>query len=134
MKQFNLTDWQNGEPVVTRDGRKVSELHYFETINTKYSVKAIIEGSLISVTINGRNKNNECDSEYDLFHPDLEVLPERGDLVWVRDSEEDEWICAQFMCKEHGQYKVTGRNPFNENNGFYNKFLTTTNPYSNESK
>ena len=58
-----------------------------------------------------------------------EVLPNRGDVVWVKDREESEWICAQFMCKEHGQYKVTGENPFNENNGFYNKFLTTINPY-----
>jgi len=61
-----------------------------------------------------------------------EVLPNRGDVVWVKDREESEWICAQFMCKEHGQYKVTCENPFNENNGFYNKFLTTINPYINE--
>lgn len=132
MKQFNLTDWQNGEPVVTRYGRKVTELHYFETINTKYSVKAIIQGILISVTINGRYKNDECDSEYDLFHPDLEVLPERGDIVWVRDSEEDEWRCSLFMFKVQEKYKATINNPFNGNSGWCYKFLTTINPYSNQ--
>lgn len=135
MKQFNLTDWQNGEPVVTRDGRKVSELHYFQTaLFDKYNVLAVVDGNIEAFTIEGKFYS-DCDkSSFDLFHPDPEVLPNIGDIVWVRNNENEDWICAQFMWKVDGYYRAAICNPFKESNGVNYKFLTTINPYSNESK
>jgi hypothetical protein len=61
-----------------------------------------------------------------------EILPERGQIVWVRSNENSDWYCAQFMCKEGGTYRVSRGNPFNKANKSHFRFLTTENPYSNK--
>jgi hypothetical protein len=61
-----------------------------------------------------------------------ELLPERGQIVWVRDNENSDWICAQFMRKEKGVYITTAIDPFNDENGICYNLLTTENPYSNK--
>ena len=61
-----------------------------------------------------------------------EVLPNRGDVVWVRNSKKEDWICTQYMWKVDGYYRVTDSNPWKESNGVHFIFLTTINPYSNE--
>jgi hypothetical protein len=61
-----------------------------------------------------------------------ELLPERGQIVWVRDSENSDWICAQFMRKEKGVYITTAIDPFNDENGICYNLLTTENPYINK--
>jgi hypothetical protein len=58
-----------------------------------------------------------------------ELLPERGQIVWVRDNENSDWICAQFMRKEKGAYITTAIDPFNDENGICYNLLTTENPY-----
>jgi len=43
MRKFNLEEALNGKPVVTRDGRKVTELHLFKS-NINYPLAGVIEG------------------------------------------------------------------------------------------
>jgi hypothetical protein len=61
-----------------------------------------------------------------------EVLPERGQIVWVRDSSNSNWHCTQFMHKDDTGYVVTSKNPFDNKNGIHYNLLTTENPYSNK--
>jgi hypothetical protein len=59
-----------------------------------------------------------------------ELLPERGQIVWVRDSSNSNWHCTQFMHKDDTGYVVTSKNPFDNKNGIHYNLLTTENPYS----
>ncbi len=44
MKPFNLQKALAGEPVITREGKQVTEIHHFKTRNDKFNVIAIIDG------------------------------------------------------------------------------------------
>jgi hypothetical protein len=57
-----------------------------------------------------------------------ESLPEKGDVVWVRDCERDPWIVCHFIEKQHGCYLVSPNSPYNEAGVLYFS-LTTVNPY-----
>lgn len=66
-----------------------------------------------------------------------EELPNKGDVVWVRDNENDDWVISQFIEKDLklNEYIVTDNNPFLSTNYIctYNyAYLTTENPYKNE--
>lgn len=62
-----------------------------------------------------------------------EPLPKRGDVVWVRDFEDDNWEIMHFL-----KYDVNVSLPYivSEDMTIRNsdnyKFLTTKNPYANE--
>lgn len=66
MKEFNLDRALAGEPVVTRNGKCVSEIHHFLTATPEHQVAAIIEGDLFSFHCSGRFLSSEAD-EMDLF-------------------------------------------------------------------
>ena len=59
-----------------------------------------------------------------------EILPERGQIVWVRNNENSNWYCTQFMWKNEEMYRATTGNPFDDTNGAHYKFITTENPYT----
>lgn len=46
MKPFNLQEALAGKPVVTRDGRKVTELHYFATALPSEQLVYVADGKL----------------------------------------------------------------------------------------
>jgi hypothetical protein len=58
-----------------------------------------------------------------------EKVPERGDVVWVRDDEKQEWTIMHFIEKQDHCYLVTEENPFEDTLGACYNFLTTVNPY-----
>lgn len=61
-----------------------------------------------------------------------ENLPEKGQVVWVRDDEDDEWLISHFVEQNGNFYGTTDANPFVgiiETNW---RYLTTKNPYENE--
>jgi hypothetical protein len=60
-----------------------------------------------------------------------EKLPERGQVVWVRDEEDDDWEVTHFIKKDGQYYGTFETNPFL---GHFHtwKYLTTKNPYLNE--
>jgi hypothetical protein len=58
-----------------------------------------------------------------------ETLPEKGDVVWVRDCESEEWTIAYFIEKQDNCYLINLFNPHNEGHEICYKFLKTQNPY-----
>jgi hypothetical protein len=61
-----------------------------------------------------------------------EPLPNKGDIVWVRDFEEDYWEITHFLAYQAGQslpYIVSETMTIRDSDTY--KFLTTTNPYKN---
>lgn len=67
MEKFDLERALAGEPVVTRDGREVTEIHFFETCTKGYAVIAIIEGDKFGFTNNGYYLDNSTKHRLDLF-------------------------------------------------------------------
>lgn len=66
MKEFDLNAALEGQPVITRDGRKVTEIHCFKSYDTDYPVHAIINNKVYSYTKEGEYRKN--DEHYlDLF-------------------------------------------------------------------
>lgn len=53
MKQFNLQAAIEGSPVVTRDGRKVTEIHLFYTASTTHPLHACIDKKIYQFTKDG---------------------------------------------------------------------------------
>lgn len=70
MKPFNLQEALEGKPLVTRDGKKVLDFHYFECSNltSDYPIIAFIEGQIYlnSYTNNGLSVRHRV-SDTDLF-------------------------------------------------------------------
>ena len=61
-----------------------------------------------------------------------EVLPNKGDIVWVRNNELSIWIIQQFICKENNRYKTTAENPFDwQSYTSLFHYMTTKNPFEN---
>lgn len=63
-----------------------------------------------------------------------EILPNKGDVVWVRDHDKDFWIVSHFIKKVDNKYIVSNNNPFTYSYTEYDEwnFMTTKNPYTNE--
>lgn len=66
LEKFNAETTPPGTPLVTRDGREVTEWHYFKALtNENFQVIAIIEGVLKAFTKEGGYYSEE--SPHDLF-------------------------------------------------------------------
>lgn len=116
MKEFNLEEALAGKPVVTRDGRKVSELHLFETTYDKQQLVAIIDKNAYAYYRSGKRYN-----EYDAEHNnDLFMAPETV-TKWVN-----------VYKSEHRSEVYTGESLYeNEDDAKKNcimgaKYITTT--------
>ena len=51
---FSLQKALEGEPILTRDGRAVTEWHYFKSVTTEWSVFAVLDGQVTAYTKDGR--------------------------------------------------------------------------------
>ena len=72
MKPFDLEKALAGEPVVTRSGVPVTDIHYFSTAVSKYKVYTTVEGRVLCFTETGRYyRHEECN--YDLFMAPVKV-------------------------------------------------------------
>ena len=92
----------------------------FYTIDGRYCKAAFPTLSFIEYTLDGFSQNRP------------ENLPEKGQVVWVRDDEDDEWLISHFVEQNGNFYGTTDANPFVgiiETNW---RYLTTKNPYENE--
>lgn len=68
-----------------------------------------------------------------------EILPNKGEIVWVKDYEEEDWMMAIFLsaekqynkysCTYYNLYRCTFYNPNDTSKSLLWKFLTTQNPY-----
>jgi hypothetical protein len=93
MKPFNLEEALAGKPVVTRDGRKVTQFHLFKNINAgEKPLRAVIEGCVHSYEVNG------------IYLP---LSPSRNDLFMV-SQKVTKWVNVYETANgyEIGQTKV----------------------------
>jgi len=131
---------------IFKEGDKVFDVRYgwgeviYIIDNGLYRVKVMYEYGTNTYTSDGFHLKTDLIpilsfTEYTLqgFSQERpEILPERGQIVWVRSNENSDWYCAQFMSKDDTGYKVTNKNPFDDINGLHYNLLTTINPYSNK--
>lgn len=67
MKSFNIQEaLENPNRVITRDGRKVTELYLFNTATNNTPLVAVIDGYLKTFTKEGKY-SNPMDKNFDLF-------------------------------------------------------------------
>ena len=64
IKNFNET---GDYGVVTRDGRKVTELYLFKTLGKGYNLSAVIDGQILNFLSNGKYINEDESDTLDLF-------------------------------------------------------------------
>jgi len=67
LRPFNLQQALAEKPVVTRDGRTISELHYLKTSNSKQRLIAVINGLTCFYDDNGKYNYQEYETHHDLF-------------------------------------------------------------------
>lgn len=79
MKPFNLEKALAGEPVLTRDGRAVTQLHKFN-IEKAYPLRAVLDGEVVAFAIDGAS-SLLGESSLDLFMAE----PERWVNVYWND-------------------------------------------------
>jgi len=97
MKEFNLQAALAGEPVVTRDGRKITDLHYFKDVKTKFSLVVHIENnsSVDHYTIKGTWTEDFENQELDLFM----FEPEKWINIYHSAVRDEAW-CSRFYESE----------------------------------
>lgn len=62
-----------------------------------------------------------------------EELPNKGDVVWVKNSEDQEYLIGHFHEKsDDGKYVICFRNPHTRSFGWKFDEIITKNPYTNE--
>ena len=59
-----------------------------------------------------------------------EELPKRGNVVWIRDFDDEQWSISHFMKKNGKKYYCS--DSMSEDDMYIFNQLTTKNPYSNE--
>ncbi len=94
-------------------------LGYFYSKDGKFRHKCIFPTlSFTEYTLNGFSQERP------------EQLPEKGDVVWVRDSGFDPWELCYFVEKQDNCFLVSFDDPFDdEGDTLCYKFFTTVNPY-----
>jgi hypothetical protein len=56
-----------------------------------------------------------------------EIIPEKGQVVWVKDEEHEEWVVGHFINKEGSYYMASYTN--NETRKFPYRMMTTIFPF-----
>lgn len=67
MEKFNLERALAGEPVITRDGREVTEIHFFKTCTEDRPIVAVIKGEICLFHDNGISFGTNNPNDNDLF-------------------------------------------------------------------
>lgn len=110
---FNLERALAGDPVVTREGKQVAEIHYFKTVNSLY---AVIDNLLISFYTCG---NYSLNKEY----PDDLFMAPKTKKLWIGVSKmQDE--DADTNCHVLSYYGYSDLEVLKKNVGDnYNHFI-----------
>lgn len=88
LKPFDLEAALRGEPVVTRDGREVTQVTNFDAPNDPNPVVAVIDGNTQSFTLTGAYFGQGKENEYDLFMVTKTVKKEGWVNLYKSDDEE----------------------------------------------
>jgi len=104
MKPFNLNKALLGEPVVTRGGDKVTEIHNFSTRHGEMTVFAIIEGGFLTFNKNGKHYSGISDSDFDL----LMAEPETWINVFYDKDRDIPWLGVnRYKTEQEAQENLT---------------------------
>jgi len=104
MEPFNLERALAGEPVVTRDGRKVTQIHVFD-VSEKYKVYGVVSDKYITCwDINGNYTHGLEESNHDLFMKPKVIegwinVYQEGDSIWTSCAHESEERAKQTIGK-----------------------------------
>jgi len=105
MKQFNLEKALAGEPVVTRDGKKVTQLTLFETDNI-YPLRGVIDRAVCDFTTGGIFDVDLEDHKFNLF------MVDEKKSVWVnvyKNDFSDEFVLGiQHKTLERATNNISG--------------------------
>lgn len=114
MKPFNLQEALAGKPVVTRDGRKVQELHYFKNRSDNCKICLIINGGTQWTTINGKIYD-DLQSCNDLFMAEEEIIYYSNICSCPRSNYKEktieECINSETKCEDTLAVQKTTINP-----------------------
>ena len=77
MEKFNLERALAGEPVITRDGREVTQLVKFDAPGANYALRGVSDGEIRSWTTDGRFSTFSENSPKDLF------MKPKENAIWV---------------------------------------------------
>lgn len=104
MEKFNLEKALAGEPVVTRDGREVTEIHCFKTCTKGFTVVAVIDGEKQGFHNDGSYWGNGNDHRLDLFMKPKVVegwfnVYQEGDYIWTSSAHNSEERAKQAIGK-----------------------------------
>jgi len=99
MRPFEIELWKAGEPVITRDGREVEQLTYFENKQGTHKFVGIVNGQMHSWKDNGYFVDELYQTEHDLFHPEPEM--------WVNLYGKKDRITTGKVC--HSQQEAKER-------------------------
>lgn len=104
MKPFNLDLALKGHPVVTRNGKNVTELHLFKHENLKYPLTACVGGELNQYSTQGEFINNSYHDE-DLFMSETNV--DRYFNVYFNEKINHMWINTEHKTWQDAQDAVS---------------------------
>jgi hypothetical protein len=104
MKPFNLDKALAGEPVVTRDGRKVLDLYHFKDVKTKFSLVVFISGnsSVDHYTIHGTWTEDFENQELDLFM----FEPETWINVYYSKVQDKIWNSVKYNSEKEAKENI----------------------------
>ena len=77
LEKFNLERALAGEPVITRDGKEVTQLVKFDAPEANYALRGVIDGEIKSWTTDGRFATFSENSPKDLF------MKPKENAIWV---------------------------------------------------
>jgi hypothetical protein len=111
MKPFNLEKALAGEPVVTRIGEEVTQLHLFNASITDYPLVGVLKDQIIHWCKNGKAYTTGGNSHLDLFMAPKVIegwvnVYQEGDCIWLGSCHESEKAAKDTIAKD-GTYIKT---------------------------
>jgi hypothetical protein len=109
MEPFNLERVLAGEPVVTRDGREVTEIHFFRTCIEDRPIVAVIKGEIFIFKDNGFYFGSGYEHRLDLFMKSKVV--EGWINVYVSESNQM-FMSGTYHSEEQAKKNITQSNSY----------------------
>jgi len=109
LKEFNLEKALNGAKVFTRNGRQVTELHQFKTLDGVYTLVGVIDGKLYAWDENGV-WDRTGKTTNDLF-----IVPKvirKYQNVYYNPKENEMWVGGQLHNTEKAAVNAIGQNEY----------------------
>lgn len=115
MKPFDLEKALAGEPVVTKEGKKVMQLHYFPNIKSNFKVMVQLENAfgVDTFTIHGKYSDGESQLDLMMAEPEIWVNVYYNEKTGVYGSSIGTTYPSEEMAKagisnlEEGNYQTT---------------------------